>query len=63
MISLQWKELFIKVQLGAFKVTLLTLPHFWILRSEEISKYVKRKLKDLYDSYFYQLIYKYFIYF
>ena len=25
-IGLQWKELFIKVQLGAFKVALLTLP-------------------------------------
>ena len=52
-IQLQWKQLLMKVQLGSVKVALLTLPHFWILRSEEISKYVKRKLKDFYDSYFY----------
>ena len=61
-LGLQWKELFIKIQLGAFKVAFLSLPHFWILRSEEISKYVKRKLNDLFDSYFYQLFFNNILY-
>ena len=39
---------------SSIKLAFLTMPHVWILKSEEISKYVRRKFKALYNSYFYQ---------
>ena len=52
--QLQLKELLSEVMKIAVKVFYLTIPHIWILRSEEITMYVKRKVRAAYDFYFYK---------
>ncbi len=53
-VQLQLKEILNEVIKIAGKVFYMTIPHIWILRSEEITIYVKRKVKDVYDFYFYK---------
>ena len=44
------KDILNKIIMIVFNVTLLSISHLWILRSEEIYSYVKRKTKILYSS-------------
>ena len=53
-ISLAGRGLEIKTVIASFKqicikVVFLTIPHFWILRSEDIFQYVKRKIVTKYN--------------
>ncbi len=44
------KDILNKITRIVINVTYLSISHFWILRSEEIYSYVKRKTKTLYSS-------------
>jgi hypothetical protein len=50
--SSESKKVLMKTLMVAIKIAVLIVPHFWVYRSEEIYKYVKRKLNAAYDLYF-----------
>ncbi len=45
------EKIFNRILVIIINTMILSLAHLWILRSEEISSYVKRKIKVFYESY------------